>query len=168
MGDIIITSTNTNPASALGGTWELVDKDFKELYSNTTDDDTYFVRNKANTSTVSTVIARRGHDLFLRIIATMTVDISDSAIEIGTLNLENIGITSMYTMQNVAYSDGGNGIAFCSLNGTNGVLATVDRLTRTNVDIPAGQNFAVIFNQPIRTNLMLDEACDKFYWKRTT
>lgn len=73
----------------------------------------------------------------------------------------------MYSMSNVAYSDGGDGVVFCQLNGTSGVLATVDRVTKTNVNIPAGQNFSVVFVQSVRSNLMLDSACDKFYWKRT-
>lgn len=130
-------------------------------------DDTYFTRNKTNTSTASITIVRKNHSLFIRITFTTSVKITDGAVEIGTLNLEKLGITGIYTMQDVAYSDGGDGIAFCQFNGTTGVLTAVDRLTRTNIDMPENANLGVVFNQPVRTNLMLDSACDKFYWKRT-
>ena len=53
VGSILITSTNTNPSSELGGTWELIDKEFFELgIQDTTNSGsgTYFTPNTTNIS----------------------------------------------------------------------------------------------------------------------
>ena len=42
INSVVITSTNENPSTKFGGTWELVDKEFKEVYKNY--EDTVFTK----------------------------------------------------------------------------------------------------------------------------
>jgi hypothetical protein len=64
-------------------------------------------------------------------------------------------------------SDGSNAVILAYLQ-TSGVLQIADGFTSAGVHtLPAGTPFYLDVTLPVKPSQMLDEFCDKFYWKRT-
>lgn len=171
MGDIFITSENINPSNSLGGEWELIKKEFKELYYNSnisnSGDTQYFSENSINSSTSNIAIIRNGQSILLRINITISVEVTDSQIEIGQFNMNALGLSSYLTLLTSAPFDDGHGICFCKIDGS-GKIYTMDSVTRKgdNLFVPANSTGSITFNLLGTNDTMLDRACDKFYWKR--
>jgi hypothetical protein len=168
VGSIYITSTNTNPSSTLGGTWELVDKSFRNAYISVSDFPWHSDTNYATLGSNSTV-ALVDHSINMRLMITPTVDLSDTTMVLGSFVLENYGITRLhYTeFQGTAHSDGGQ----CVVNYTMDMSGNFSINDILNIDgthtMEAGETFYANIQEEIPHNYMLDSACDKFYWKRT-
>lgn len=159
IGSVYITNTNASPASYLGGTWELIDKEFSSAV---------FTNPLALSSSAdeSNVYATRGsHSIEITGYITPKSAIAPSTI-LCTFNYETLGITKFYATQRiVAYSSSGNILGMFYIESGTGNL--VFAATQTS-----GQNWPVrgaFFDMTavIPMDLMLDSACDKFYWKRT-
>ena len=169
IGDIVITSTNENPASRLGGTWELIDKEFADLATNSSDN-TYFSPSSSVTFD-AIYIMRTGHNLKLRLGFTNEVTLNDSKILLGTLNYGELGVDNIsFGLNNlVGATDDGNGLIQMQLNWTTGDLNSVDVVPKgTATTIASGNYVYVLIDILVVKDLMLDEACDKFYWKKTS
>lgn len=171
VGDVIITSTNTNPATNYGGTWTLIDKEFRNQARTTT---SLVTLNSTNISSMSNFeIANRGHEIFIRARLVNKVAIGDSAHNLLTITLANLGLSNIYNLWNsvILTTDGGNGIAMCNWTNSNDTvtLQVTDVITKaSNGTIPANNTLELAFNVPIYIyTSMLDSFCDKFYWKRT-
>lgn len=169
VGSVLITSTNTNPSSELGGTWELIDKEFKEIKI---DDQTgtYFTKNETNTTSFRLYAIRNKKSISCRLNVTNKVEFNDNAITLGTLNFEQLGITRLYygLISAVASTDGGNGVFQFGVNWETGVVESVDIVSKTGVEsIPTNSSCYMHFELACHSEYMLDSACDKFYWKRT-
>lgn len=167
VGSILTTSTNTNPSATIGGTWDLVDKAFKSDYI--TLDPVYWTNTNAelnDTSTVSLV----DHSINIRLKITPSVQLTDSTVELGTLVIGSLGVLNLpYSILNaVAQSDGGQCTICYNFAYDTGKLTVFDVI---NIDgthtMEAGQSFYVNIQEDIPYNLMTDDFCDKFYWKRT-
>ena len=173
IGDICITSTNVNPASRLGGTWLLIDKEFLPL-GKTLEQGTDYTINTTNCKPESSItMLRSGHSINLRVAIHNAVEIGDSTLELLTLNYSSLGISDTgYTHGNITgFSDGGQGVVSFSLSYDTGVLQTNDAIVKSTVTsgtIPANTTMYLNFTMPILRTDMLDEACGKFYWKRIT
>lgn len=176
VGNVLITSTNENPSTYLGGSWELIDKGFKSAFiyndkSNNYYDKTVFVINgKYLTENNGIDITRVGHNITFRLNVTINDDIlSDQNVQFGTLNFENIGcsrlaFTPLYPP--MAFEDGtGNG-AFWSINNSTGKMEIVEDLRQKGFKSGDKLNFQASLNIPME--YMIDSFCDKFYWKRTS
>ena len=163
VGAVVCMSTNKNPSSMYGGTWTLIDKGFAS--SNTTNEN-YFT---ASTNVVEEAVwvTRAGQTMRIRLSVTINVEITDTGLTLGTLNLSNIGISKIpiNIVGNVTYSDGANGGIAWSLNETTGELKVTDVFDLT--PLPSGNGFNIDVTFPVVYSQMLDSVCDKFYWKRT-
>lgn len=160
VGSVCITSENEAPEA---GSWALLDKEFIPIHGSF-DDDSYFTLGSASSCTFA--FSRAHHTIYTRFLFTPTVDLSDSGVTIGTVDISKLGITDFtYSKYAVGYSDGGNGVFMCELEST-GALIIADVIGE-GTTIPAGANCWVEFTHVVRHGSMLDEACNRFYWKRT-
>lgn len=163
VGSVYISSTNTNPSGTLGGTWQLLHKRF--AYQIIEDPITF---NTTNTQSGDSVAVINGEQIELRLSFAPKVELNDSAIAIGQLNLAQIGLTGKYGEYIPFLADGGNGIAIMYVSNT-GAIQTQDVITKTSGGtIPASTStgqarVSLMFAQ----TSMMDSFCDEFHWKRT-
>ena len=162
VGSIVITSTNANPSAELGGTWELIDKEFKSEASSSDD---LFTANSNNCELTSCYYTRSGHSIQIRLNFINKVTLGDTNIELGNFNLDVLGVTSFpYSLYNViGASDGGNALLTMFVNYTEGTLTHAES---TN-DVSANNSCYLLFDVDVTASRMIDSFCDKFYWKRT-
>ena len=161
VGDIIVTSTNADPSERFGGTWELIDKEFKSEASSS---DALFTANSNNCELTSCYYTRSGHSIQIRLNFTNKVALTDTNLELGNFNLNALGITSLpYSLYNViGATDGGNALLNMIVNYIEGTLTHAES---TN-DVSANNSCYLLFDVDVTFSRMIDSFCDKFYWKR--
>lgn len=166
VGSVICMSTNTNPSASLGGTWTLIDKEFKKTWINLTAADWTATNAKFN----SGVLAVFGSMGMIRLDITPTAAVTDTTITMGKINLANYGFGDHYfTPQMSAQSDGGNCSVLYNFT-TDGTVTFYDSL---NVDGTHSyynySSYNIVLTNYIAwvPSAMPDNYCDKFYFKRT-
>lgn len=164
IGDIRITSTNVAPNEP--GTWTLIDQEFTPTYGTNNSGSTYFTKNSVVSSFELSWI-RSGHILTMRIgINYNPNSYGDNAQTLGTIHWNAFGIKNLaYSITNhLVGSDAGNGAVTWSINYSSGLVEHTDIL-----DSPAttAQSWYLQVEFHIPSSLMLESACNKFYWKRT-
>lgn len=166
IGDIVITSTNENPSSRLGGTWELFDKEFS--YKGGTFDNC-FTSNTSNVKSYDFKFVRSGHNIFIRLNVVNKVALTDTTIDLGKFNWEVLGFRSLYygMFELVGASDGGQALVMARIQASGEMTTTDVHNINGSHNIGAGSVTYWNFSYPIHYEVMLDEACDKFYWKKT-
>lgn len=171
VGSIIVTSTNSNPSASVGGgTWTLIDKEFTPYKSGA---NTNFSINTTNTKSASMYWSRGGHSITFSGSFKNKVDIGDTELVIGTFNFANMGIKRLgETQYFTGYSDDGSAIIEMGLIYDTGTLRTYDVVGKTNDDthISAANDRTCRCGYTITLpgiDYMLDNYCNKFYWKRT-
>ena len=164
VGSCYTTNTNSSPANYLGGTWELIDKVFEDVLLTDTDTNTLFTPT-SNTGGYSITALRGGHSIRFRIDIAPTIVFTDSAFELGTLNLTEFGVNSFavsyYSLP--LQGDAGNGSAMLNVS-HNGVLTVTDIVKTNTVNKDMSTNFFSVF----RKNNMFDEAYNQYIWKRVS
>lgn len=179
IGSILITSTNENPSSKVGGTWELVDKEYK----NATD----FINSGWSGWTMAMTgsnptgaepggwIARADHTLCLKLYFTTLAEIDGSAASIyhklGDLSRPLSGVseggfplTSHYGMAYAVDASKNSYLVGYQLDGS-GTLTITSIYDKKK--LPAQSQIQLHLLLTMSASTMLDSACDKFYWKRT-
>lgn len=162
IGSVYISSTNASPSSLFGGTWTLVDKEFTPATFN---GNTLFTKNNTNVSAHSFYATRCGHTILLEIGFDTNAQINDTTKSIGNYNLANLGITRFNnSMDLTGFTDGGNCAVFMNIS-TNGTVSTVDVIPDSYVSTDRYIDGCI--TAVMTPSFMKDEACNKFYWKRT-
>lgn len=167
VGSIYISSTNSNPSSLFGGSWELINKTFTPISVN---DNSIITYNTTNASAATLHLNRAGNTITFRIAITPTVDLTDTSIPLGQLDLEKIGVTSIFST-NLSYypftTDAGHGIALVNITPT-GAINSVEVVPRNSETILDTDTHAIvgIFTLTFLPEAMLDSFCGEFYWKR--
>ena len=162
VNSVYISSTNTNPATSLGGTWELIDKEF----SPTTSSNTGFTAS-SDITTNSVRWSRSGHSLDFEFTFTSSAALTDEATTLGTLDYSVMGVERLnHTLRVVGGSDGANSLFILYINATTGEVQSVDSIGEATV--AAGNSCYAFFSMNINPDFMLDSACNKFYWKRVS
>ena len=169
VGHCIVTSTKTNPSSAMGGgTWELIDKKFTPLSSNAT---SLFTVTSANCSLTSIYVNRADHSIRIRLQILPKVTFGDSSLSLGTFNMSEMGISNFWnTWYPLGSSDGAGGISLASIAYDTGVITHLDSIHQkgNDTDITSTEyNIIYDFTVLIPMDRMLDSACNQFIWKRT-
>lgn len=163
IGSIRVTPTNSNPSSYLGGTWTLIDKEFKSNYVYYENDSSVYPY--TNISAGSLRANFGGHTLNLSFSFTLKTAISDTTVKLTTLNYSKLGIsTSAGSIWINGHSDGGNASVFLQL-AEDGVINVNDVVPESSV--ASGNTVNGFFSVIVPYNRMLDSFCDKFYWQRT-
>lgn len=166
IGSIYTTNTNINPSTSLTiGTWALVDKEFSFKKINIAD---VITLNKTNCTSLTGQIIRNNHFLSVYFSLNPKVAITDSTLQMGTFNLSNIGVSSLYSQSYSSMSDGGQAIFTYNISAS-GVFSTTDVIVRgsSTASSAAGTTLIGYCVIPISAGQMLDECCDRFFWKRT-
>lgn len=168
IGTIIIKSSNTNPSFTYGGTWELIDKEFKNFSNTYSSTNISNIATSSNATVTQAVLQRTGHTIVLRIGFETKVELNDNDINLFTLNLSELGIVDF---RFGAYfitipTDNKDGIIMGSFE-FNGVVKSSDVVMKgTATVMPSGANASLFIERNVHSAVMLDSACDKFYWKR--
>lgn len=166
VGSLYWSGENVNPSATYGGEWELVDKEFASTsVSDNTSEKVLFSPNETNINFYAAYMYRGGHSVRLRIDVRSNVEFSDTSYEIGTLNLETIGVSGLSSsiISTLMASDASNGAVMVNISYNGNVEANDVVKTPTTYDgVTFYMNADITFSQ----NLMLDSACDKFCWKR--
>lgn len=171
IGSIYITSTNNNPGNLLGGTWELIDKEFEPKYFTATDTDKWYTINSTNTTSGTCYAIRAGHTITIEMTLVTKVALTDSNFDLITFNIQKLGIAANKDFGNAnisaLVSDVNNGIVMAIWYG-GGVVRSFDVIQRgsSTASLPAGANPRGSATWTIRAEDMDDSACNKFYWKR--
>lgn len=169
---VLITESKVNPENSIGGTWVLVDKEYKNIMTTLTADTSAWTAESA--SLTSGYVIRANHLTRLKLVLTTTASLSTEA-SLGTISPAIIGIGDMSLT------------AFDNLNLVDGIAQVVNKEGTKTYDIQysinANRVFTItkIFNNetlpvgtvlnittfiPMIQDYMDDRACDKFYWKR--
>lgn len=166
VGSVYVTSTNTNPADILGGTWSLTGKEFKNIVTSGND---LFEANSSNVSSHTMNYVRSGTSIRVVLSITTAVAIADTEVSLGTLNIAGLGANVIHYSLNQypGASDAGNCIPIFKLNYSTGALSVVDIIGQTSGNIDSGKALVLDFTVPISYTTMLDDFCNKFYWQRT-
>lgn len=164
VGSVMITVTNTNPSASVGGgTWENIDKEFSWYKPST---NTGWTINSTNTTSANVYWGRSGHTISITGSFVNKVDLADTELTIGTLNLGTLGISR--TGQDhwfTGYSDNGSCILMMKFSYNTGNLNVCDVVGDPYVSAGRSCNFGFTLNIP--STFILDSASNKFYWKRT-
>lgn len=162
IGDVVITSTNENPSGRLGGTWELIDKEFKSYASSSSN---FFNADSTNCELDSCYYTRAGHLIQIRLNYTNKASLGDTNLVLGTFDFDELGVTSFpYSLYNlIGATDGGNALLTTYINYATGVLTHAESTSA----VSANNSCYLLFEVALTYNRMLDSSCDKFYWERT-
>lgn len=162
VGSVYITQTNTNPASKLGGNWELIDKDFTPVGGNAT-----ITLGKASSGTLA--FYKSGKNIYCRLTFVNNATLNDTAATVATINLASIGVTDLtYSKYPIGQTDGGAALLMMGVNATTGVIAVNDVIDKGGSHVvSSGATCYVEWSNTIAIGNMMDSACNKFYWKRT-
>lgn len=160
VGSVYIMSTNSNPSGFLGGTWELIDKEFRCQYIGSYTP----TLNTTNCTTAAVEGALAGHSIWIKFSWTNKTEINDNNnVQRFTINPNTFGIDAFYPENFCGFTDAGNSVIQYNLSSA-GIISTYDRTTT----VAAGTNISVMSRTTTTVfTHMLDSFCDKFYFKRT-
>ena len=168
IGAIVITSTPDNPSSKFGGNWECIDKNLEwRIWDSNVDD--FWIPDATHTKSSTVYAAVEGHMVTFRFDIVTNVSVVDDDIVFGTIDYKKMGFTSTpySAIYAVGVSDGGNANACFRLDYLTGELRSTDINPKTDAAVvPAGATLYVLITLPISNAAMINEFCNKFYWKR--
>lgn len=172
IGDIYITSTSDDPSSELGGTWELIDKEFynfQTTFSDAADIANYVTATEERVEITELVVRRISHSVNIRIAFTTLVELSDSSTQIMEINPSALGLTGFsYTQHGIIVgSDGGNAVLNLSIY-DDGRISCQDVIVRgsSTALLPIDSSPRLFYKQDCWYKNMINEFCNRFYWKR--
>ena len=174
VGSIYITSTNTNPTTlGIPGTWELVDKKFKDVRI---DGLALWSNNTSKFSATSLICKRTEHLLDINLTGTTAATYTDDEnVSLGNLTLSsNLGVTGSvhrnYFLGSVEAAGALLTAQWYAGIGLDDRIAIADIITNThgNVSLPTGSEIKTHFSHIFGMDEMVDSVCDKFYWKKTS
>ena len=164
VGSVYIMSTNTSPESFLGGTWTLVDKEFRPQNLEPT-----VTLNTTNCTSATVGGHVGGHTIFMYFDITNKVALTDTAVELFTVTPSSCGVDTFYAQRMTHFTDGGNAVINSGLSGA-GLWTAYDVMIRgsSTASLAAATSLSrVTITMDTTYTHMLDSFCDKFYFKRT-
>lgn len=184
VGDVLVTSTNENPSEKLGGTWQLIDKGFKNQLTTVTLDqdigdellngkdgyDSTYYAHAIEKVEIYNHLAGNIVRLRLRFLLKKDVIFDDAGVPMFiNLSPQDFGFKqfpiSFYGK--VCYND--------TYNGRGLLLDVMHTGHVSQVDVIGGDTLIAKNNEapltldlvsPIKVVDMLDSFCDKFYWRK--
>ena len=173
VGSILTTDTNTNPASTVGGTWELVDKSLKATKIALTGSE--FNPHLSSLGDNSFVLlSDHTISIFLYFTVSNTYIFNSSSLDLGKLVLSSIGLSSIPAtyIKGIATTKGAvKTVEYWANLATDGSLFAQKSISGvTDTELPLYFYLQLVI--PIGFSNMTtatgtDAFFDKFYWKRT-
>ena len=185
IGSVIITNSNytttdsKHPDNAIGGTWELIDKEYKNVVDNISSGWAGWTMAMIGSTPAGAEpggwLARADHTLCIKFYLTTKSEIDGSNTslnhKLGELSRPLSGVseggfplTSHYGMAYAVDTAKNTYIVGYSLDGGGGITVTS---IYDKKKLPAQSQIQLHLVLTMSTSTMLDSACDKFYWKRT-
>lgn len=161
------TGDPINPADLFGGRWELIDKEFKSNSIADTENTgrmfTVDTSSIAEINNYEVYAIYSGHTIRLRLKVKPSIGFNtDDKVRFGYFVLSELGITSFYhsILSIPLMGDAGGGLLMGNI-GTDGEVYINDTIKETVAN-------DLYINETIvcKSDKMLNEFCDKFYWKR--
>ena len=158
VGSLYWSDNNTNPEEYLGGTWQLVDKEFIRSSEIITP-----IQDYGKVMLMNDMVCIHRKDSLIITFDAMFMD-SDLNGDILKIDLEALGVNTTASFDSSYFSTvflnenvGAMGKAYLETNGD------------ISVGVIGGMNAIVTIELtvPLLPNQMKDEFCDKFCWKRT-
>lgn len=190
-GNVLITSTNRNPKEYLGGNWELIDKGFKHNHSNVTFDkyvgDENYYGADGYQSCYSKHYFEKMEVFCLRSHSTVRLRIffylkkgaifDDGGVQkAAVLDFSDFGFTNLPVSYNYipCYTDVLDAKGLLMTIWNDGLVRIYDILVDNHTNnsqlvVPSTAGdvmLSIDITTPIRIDNMIDDFCDKFYWKR--
>lgn len=165
VGSIHITDQNVNPGTALGGTWELIDKRFSNSSGSSG-----FSYNNINTENGTFTWVRKAKSITFRLNWANKIPYDDAEDQIGTFNISSFGLSGAPYMQYVfGQSDGFDCVLLLRVNYSDGVgqITVVDTIYKYVQPTHTGASFNLLFDLMFTDSQMSDAACNQFVWRRT-
>lgn len=171
IGSVVVTRQNENPGTALGGTWELFEKEYRYQFIR---NPSGVVWNSATTQNQAFIAIINNKTIELRFEWSNKTALSDDTILLCTIPLSTIGINGSYAHTTFfsAWCDAANAIGMGQtvLDGSNLLFRVHDWITRGG-SFPTTTGMqcvaSVSFVAQGAVNELLDSFCDRFYWRRT-
>ena len=152
-----------HPSSVYGGQYELFDKHLADGRNQVT-----FTANTTNTGVYDIASVLSNNTFVITLYMTTKVQMSDSDVEYGTVNLSNYCSGGHMTQYITGYSDGGNSVWMAALvNSSSNILVKSIDVVGTK-PIAANVKLSLTFTVSIPFEYRKDSACDKFYWRRVS
>ena len=171
IGSMIITTTNTNPKNTLGGEWELINKQMSDYKIDETDSNSLFTPVSSVVSSYTVNIMRTETSLRIRLYIVLAGTLNDNGTILGNFDFTKLGIRNLYhTMEQLPIMfDGGNSVVNATL-GYTGELKSNDVISRgtESSTLVSGNGGYLNVDISIPYTHRNDNACDKFFWKRTS
>lgn len=170
IGSLYVTSTPENPATYLGGTWELIDKHLKDaLYDSSTVSGLISGVN-SNLTGARCVITTSGHNVTFFFSVEFNIAIGETDRDVFTVDYSKIGISRIpMTTPVMLAGDEANGIAYCLLHYSSGLFTLRDIVPKADQGtIVAGSIIQGQETFTLRQSYIDDAFCDKFFWKKTS
>lgn len=177
IGSVLITATNETPATKVGGTWELIDKEYQAAVST----NTYWTPGMSGSTPIaeaSGFVIHTDHliHLYAQITTKVAISVTNS-YTVGSFDHDMIGgvpntpISFGYSDSNFANAvyTNNSSTESCTIRyglGWDGTF-TIYEIFNTTKQLPV--NTLIYLNTSIKMDpeYMGDSFCDKFYWKRT-
>lgn len=171
VGSLYVTSTPENPATYLGGTWELYDKHLKTNYLSTEKGDRLVAtRYTVNASSCDVYLTAHDHTAEIRVDVTLAKSMDATNLEFAELNFRSMGFHKIRnTVYSVGAADAAGGIAAMELSYDTGLVTGYDVFPKgTKTTLPSGSKVRGVFTCTVDSKWMLNDFCDKFFWKKTS
>lgn len=152
-----ITTKNEPPDSS--GNWTLIDKEFSTKVAQGA------LKKSSSTSEETGWWSRSGHTIQIDLRWKNSKQLNDDTVTVGTLNYATLGVKNKIPMSQryVGFTDGGDCALFVEVGDT-GTVYVVDVIPDTYVSTGSSNFVTIVLVCP--PDYMLDEACNKFYWKK--
>lgn len=174
VNSVVITSTNTNPSSDFGGTWVLMNKEYRVQKLPAND---YATWNSSITDDGDGYILIAGNRVSAVLTFTNKIALNDDKVEIVEFPWNDIGVNASLTLpcvvSNDYFCDGANTVGLAGMAtswvGQRGffVIEHNDVVPQGSSGVATGHMFYLKMDLWLEDSQMLDSFCDKFYWKRT-
>jgi hypothetical protein len=169
VGSIYISNANENPSAKFGGAWQLKDKEFSNSYLYL-DEDGGTVHLTSNVGTIDSFVAYRD-TWHIRIKVNLRItEYTMGGDYLMKLNLSDLGCSEDLHLNGIM-----NPVLIMSAEkndwliwdmSSNGEIRFVKMLNENS--LPVGSTIYFDIDLPVYQDNMLDSACNKFYWLRTS
>lgn len=170
VGAVYISSTNENPASYLGGTWELIKKELaRKYYTGVFGDSIPFFTLGGNVTEGTIYILVEDHTMMITVMnLKLAANFDNTDTTVGTLDLTQLGFDALsFKIYFTGHSGNDKGVILGTIT-TSGKITLTNFIGETDDETNAiGNQMHFSFACPVSESTKIDSFCDRFYWKRT-